>query len=285
MTIPPECSIEFTVTRQSLASTQTAQFKIFGLGPTTRELIYKDRFDWTQFRAIQFFAGYDGFMPRIFNGTILQAYSEKKKEETVTIIDAYDGGNMMTNGWTNTATAGAKTRKEVLNQLGASLPNIQGPPIVGDFPTVNMRGEVLNGNTWDLIRQQSDDNCTISDGIVYVLQPTEGLLNGQVQNIATLSSASSTIPVINSATGLLGAPRRSGVFVEWEMLFEPRLQLFQIVDIQSTFNPKFNGAHKTMGFRHHGMVSKSVTGDYQTTASFLFGKGNTFSAAVAALAG
>jgi hypothetical protein len=289
LTIPDGLSIEFTITRQSLASSQTAQFKVYGLGPTTRDAIYKDRFDWTQFRAIQFFAGYAGFMPRVFNGTILQAYSEKQKEEVVTIIDAFDGGFPMTNGWTNVPSnaggANAKTAAEVINQLGSALPNIAGPPVVGKFPVVNMRGEVLFGNTWGLIRQKSGGNCTISDNIVYALNTNEGIIAGQVQDVTSVGSNNPDVPVISSDTGLLGAPRRSGVLVEWDMLFEPRLALFQIVYIQSAFNPRFNGAYKTMGFRHHGIVSKTVNGDYNTTASFIFGNGNLFSAAVNALSG
>ena len=73
--------------------------------------------------------------------------------------------------------------------------------------------------------------------------------------------------------------------VEWDMLFEPRLTLFQIVYLQSAFNPKFNGAYKVMGFSHRGTVSKAVLGDYLTTARFLFGNGNTFNAAVSTLTG
>jgi hypothetical protein len=293
LTIPEGLTIEFRISRQCLASTQTAEFRVYNLGPADRDAIFKDQFDWTQFRAIQFFAGYDGFMPQIFNGTIFSAYSEKHKEDVVTIINAFDGGFPMTNGWTNApSNAGGlngQTASDVINQLATPgsgfMPGLLGPPVVGNFPVTNLRGEVLFGNTWGLIRQKSGGNCTISDGIVYALNPNEGLASGEIQDITTIVSANPNIPVISSDTGLLGAPRRSGVMVEWDMLFEPRITLFQIVYIQSTFNPRFNGTYKVMGFEHRGTVSPAVLGDYETTARFLFGNGNVFSATVNALAG
>ena len=288
VTLPDGLTIEFSINRQSLASAQTGQFKIYGLGPVSRGAIYKDQFDLSQYRAIQFFAGYQSFMPRVFNGQILMAYSEKQKEESVTIIDCFDGGFPLTNGWSNGVVAGQKSGQEaakVLELLAAPLPKIFGKPIIGKFPVTNMRGEVLFGNTWDLIRQKSDGHCTISDGTVYCLRTNEGLVNDQVNDINSVDPKDDRIPLISGKTGLIGAPRRTGVFVEWEMLFEPRLQLFQIVAIQSEFNKNFNGIYKVVGFRHRGIVSKSVAGDYSTTAQFLFGKGTSFEQSVQTLAG
>ena len=291
LTIPDGLTIEFTVTRQSLASTQTAEFKIYGLGPINRDKVYKDQFDWTQYRTVQFEAGYPGISAQIFKGTIFWAYSEKQKEEVVTTISAFDGGWPMLNGWSNLpANSGglnSQSAKAVIEQLGNTLPNILGPPVVGDFPAKNMRGEVISGNTWGLIKQKSGGNCAISDGIVYALNPQEVLIGKEIVQLSSLNGATPDprIPLINSDTGLLGAPRRSGTMVEWDMIFEPRLQLFQAVYIQSDFNKLFNGAYKVMGFRHHGIISKTVNGDCLTTARFLWGKGSTFAEAVAGLSG
>lgn len=276
-----EIKIEFGINRQSFISSQTATFRIFGLAPATRDAIFKDYFDWTQFRAIQFSAGYDTFMPMIFNGTVLQAYSEKDGPETVTVIEAFDGGFPITNGFANPATnASQRPATAVLQQLAASLPGTLGPPIVGSFPVTNQRGQVLSGNTWGLMQEISGGLATISDGLVYVLNINDGILNGQVVDITQLP-ASTPVPLISSQTGLLGAPRRSGLMVEWEMVFEPRLKLFQIVGIDSKFNPKFNGVNKVMGLRHQGVISKSATGEYRTTAKFYWGSGSFFSTAQA----
>lgn len=286
LTIPPagqalnETTIEFTINRQSFSASQTAQFRVYNLDEQTRDAIFKDQFDWTQFRAVQFRAGFDTFMPRIFNGTVLSAYSEKDGENVVTVIDAFDGGFPMTNGWTNVPTNSSKRpASEAINQLAAGMPGTLGPPVVGDFPVANMRGQVLFGNTWGLIQELSGNQATISDGIIYVLNPNEGILAGQIADVTKVPNSTS-IPLITSETGLLGAPRRTGLMVEWDMLFEPRLNLFQIVSIQSDFNPKFNGVHKVMGIRHRGIVSKAVNGEYLTTAKFFWGSGSLFDQAV-----
>ena len=275
LTAPEGLSVEFDINRQSLSSTQTGQFRIFGMRPATRQAVYKDQLDWTQFRAVQFRAGYQTFMPLIFNGTILTAYSDREGAETSTTVDCFDGGYSMTNGYTIQSNAGGavgQAAEDVIAQLGAGMPGVAGKPVVGSFPVANKRGEVLCGNTWNLIQLKSDGNATISDGVVYALNPTEGLIKGKVVDITTLTTANDDIPVINSATGLLGVPRRTGQIVEWDMVFEPRLTLFQVVSLQSTFNPMYNGIFKVMGFRHHGIISPMVNGPCRTTAWFYAAK-------------
>ena len=286
--IPDGLTIEFSINRQSLSSAQTAQFRIYGLAPGTRDNVYKDRFDLTQYRALQFSAGYQTFAPMIFNGQIFQAYSEKNREESVTIIDAFDGGPMISNGFSNTCTGGAVLQDkadDIIKRLMATLPGVKGPPVVGKFPTTNMRGEVLCGNTWDLIRQKTSGNCAVVNGVPHALNTTEGLLNDTITDITTVDPQDTTIPVISSDTGLIGAPKRSGMLVEWDMLFEPRLRLFQIVNIQSAYNKKFNGPAKVMGFQHKGIVSKSVIGDYTTTASFIFARNASYAQIAGVLTG
>lgn len=260
ITIPPDVTIEATITRKFWPSTQTARFAIYNLGAETRRAIYKDAFDWTQLRAIQFKAGYGDFTPLIFNGQIQQAYSQKEgNTEIATIIDAFDGGLSFVNGHTSQTVAGGATASEVISQLGAvgTLPGVTQDPIVGNFPTTNQRGEVLFGNTWDIIQEKSGGNATIDNGQVKALNPNEAIAVDEVL-------------LVSSATGLLGSPRRSGTMVEWDMLFEPRLSLAQIVDLESAINPQFNGVNKVMGFTHQITLSRSVEGPRMTSANFLW---------------
>jgi hypothetical protein len=258
VTIPPDLCIKFVITRKALASTQTANFRIYGLKDPLREQIFKDRFDWTQFRAIQFQAGYPGFTPQIFNGTILQAYTEKEgNTDDVVVIDAFDGGYPMTNGWISTTVSPGTTAAEVISAFGGQLPGVVGPPIVGSFPTKNMRTEVLVGNTWGIIQEKSLGNATIDNGQVKALNLNEAL-------------STPKIPLISAQTGLLGAPRRSGVMVEFDTVFEPRMNLFQLVDLQSIYNPQFNGPHKIMGFEHRGAIFAPSAIPNVTSSSFIF---------------
>lgn len=258
--IPPEFSIEFEVVRKSAASSQTATFKIYNLGEKTRRLIFADRFDaQNRPRAIQFRAGYENFTPLIFNGQIKEASSKRKGVDMITTIQCYDGGLAMAAGFSAVTVVGGTPLSEVLANLAAQMPNTSGKPIVGNFTGSSVRGKVLFGNTWNIIRQESEGLAIIDNGQVKILQPNEAI--------------ASDIPVITSASGLLGTPARSGALIEFDMLFEPRLTLGQIVQLESTTNNLYNGTYKVLGFTHSGMISPSVCGPAKTSVQLWIGNG------------
>ena len=259
LVIPPQFTVEFEVVRNSLASSQTATFKIYNLGDATRRLIYADQYDTgiNYQRAIQFRAGYEGFTPLIFNGHMRQASSKREGVDMVTTIEAYDGGIAMALGVSAyTITAGTSAR-DVLVSLAKSLPTTTGEPIVGSFANIAKRGRVLMGNTWNIIRQESDGLAMIDNGQVKILGQNEAI--------------KSDIPVITSASGLLSSPARSGSMIEFEMLFEPRFTVGQLVELRSTTNKLYNGTYKVMGFTHSGVISPSVAGPCKTKVSLWLG--------------
>lgn len=239
--LPYRC--EFEIVRDTLASSQTATFRIYNMKQSIRDLIWKDQYLWTQFRAIKFSAGYGSFTPVIFNGSIKQAYSEHGSgaQDGVTTIEAYDGAYQITNGLTNMTLAAGQPADQVIKTLAASLPNITGQPIVGSFPTTNLRGEVLFGNTWDMILKKSGGLGTIDNG-----QPKILNLNDVVTG---------SIPLIDASTGLLGAPKRTNAMVTFEMLFEPRITIGQALALKSSYNALLNGNYKVMGFTHRGRIT------------------------------
>jgi len=256
--IPPEFSIEFEVARKSAASSQTATFKIYNLGEKTRRLIFADKFDAANRpRAIQFRAGYESFTPLIFNGQIKEASSKRQGVDMITTIECFDGGLAMAAGFSAVTVVGGTPIKDTLAQLASQVPNTTGKPIVGNFTGSSIRGKVLFGNTWNIIRQESQGLAIIDNGQVKILQPNEAI--------------ASDIPVITSASGLLGSPARSGALIEFDMLFEPRLTLGQIVQLESTTNSIYNGTYKVMGFTHSGMISPSVCGPAKSTVQLWLG--------------
>lgn len=249
-------TVEFEVRRETLASSQTATFKIYDLGERLRDLIYKDRFNLTEFRAVQFRAGYEGFQaPMIFNGTILQAYSERASpgKDFITTIECYDGAYAMANSYSSQTFGAGATREQVLKGLNKDLKGIAPQAILGSFPERFVRGSVYLGNTWNYVVQLSNGLAVIDNGQLKVLKPNEVI--------------DTEIPLITAASGLLGSPRRSGTMLEFDMLFEPRFSLGQIVGLQSQTNSLFNGSYKVMGFTHRGTISAAVAGDAKTSVS------------------
>ena len=265
--IPQECTIEFSISRQSLTSAQAAIFTVKGLSPATRDQIFKDQFATGDVRLLQLRAGYGTFTPLVFNGIIQWAYSEKAEgaAEVSTVIHGWDGGLAQATGFTsgygvpNVAVPKGTTADVVLKYLATNLPGTQGNPIIGTWPATNQRQEVLFGNTWDLIQLRSGGQAVIDNGQVKVLNFNE-VITGP-------------IPTIDSDSGLLGSPRRSGSIVEWDTIFEPRLTLFQAVNVVSTVNPRFNGTFKVLGFTHQGMLSPADVGRNTTTFSVYSGSG------------
>lgn len=262
ITLPIGLTIKFSISRKALASTQTGQFRIYGLSSRQRDQIFKDRFDWTVFRKIQFSAGYGGNIPEIFNGTILQAYSEREgTTDTVTVIEAFDGGFQMTNGIIADTIPAGERYDTVIAKLGSVgggyLNGVTADPVVGSFPTKNQRPEVILGNTWGILQDKAGGNATIDNGQVKALNPNEAM-------------ATPRIPLVSSATGLIGVPRRSGAMVEFDMVFEPNMVLFGLVNLQSTFNTNFNGTHKVYGFEHRGAISLTEAVPNITTGTFVW---------------
>lgn len=257
LTLGLPLTVEFEVKRDTLASANTATFRVFNLTEQKRNLLYKDRYDTEVFRAIQFRAGYDRTTPMVFNGTVSQCYSQREGTNMVTTIEAYDGAFQMTNGWTAFTQSAGATAADTIRTLARSLPGNLAEPIVGTFNAISKRGEVLFGNTWDLIVGKTGGLANIDNGQVKALQDDEVFVG--------------VLPVIESASGLLNSPRRSQATLVVDILFEPRLTVGQVLELRSTTNRLFNGRYKVMGLHHRGTISPAVGGTYQTTASLWLG--------------
>ena len=255
-------ALDFEISRQNLSSAQTGHFRIYGLGEHDRNAIQKDIFQFTQLRAIQLRAGYESqpagqFMPLVFNGTVLTAYSWREGQQWVTEIEAFDGGWQMANGSNVSITLAPNTSASaVVHQLCSQLPNLTGQPIIGDFPTTNKRGEVLVGSAWNLIQQKTNGQAVID--------------NGQVKALNFWECIRGEIPVISAETGLLGSPKRTTSTLEFETIFEPCLTVGQIVEVQSVTNKQFNRSWKVIGFEHRGTISPSTAGECITSVRLWF---------------
>lgn len=256
--LPLTC--EFTITRMSIGSANTACFKILNLGERTRNLIYHDAFDGTRLRAVQFRAGYENFQPLIFNGTILQAFSYRRGTDDVTEIQCLDGGFQSVNGFTSMTVSGGQSASSVLNTLANGLPNTTGVPLIGNFPDSSPRAQVFSGSAWGIIQQISKSVASIST-----------IDNGQVKILNEDEVVNGNIAVITPEDGLLGTPMRSGTLLQFEMLFEPRFTVGAAVQLQSMTNKIFNGTYKVLGFEHNGTISAAVDGSRRTFVSLQLG--------------
>lgn len=261
--LPYTC--EFEVRRAALASSQTATFRLFGLGAQTRELIQKDWFQAIgDVRAVQFRVGYEGEpTTMIFNGTMKQAQSVKRSGavDVITTIEAFDGGAAMSNGFSLRTIAAGTQFSDLIKSLAKDLPGIANTANIGKVIGATKRGSSYAGNTWNYIFQMTNGLAVIDDNKLKILNPNEYI--------------GADIPDLTSEAGLMGTPERYLNMMRVSMLLEPKFTIGQLVNLDSSDIKKFNGVYKVMGLIHRGIVSGSRDGERRTELTLWNGLGNS----------
>lgn len=245
---------DFEIRRATLPSSQTATFRVYGVGEQNRDAIQKDWFNTADVRAVQFSAGYgDVPPPRIFNGTMKQAQSYKPSAATefITEIEAFDGGAAIANGYSLRSIAGGTTFKDLIKTLAKDLPGVSADAIVGKIEGATKRASAYAGNTWQYINGLAPGQAFIDNGRLIVLNPNEYI--------------GEDVLVIDSAAGLLASPQRQQNMISVSVLFDPRFSLANLVELRSKTIPKFNGVFKIMSLTHRGTISRNGQDGERTT--------------------
>ena len=251
--IEDKLTINFNIQRSTMASLNSMQLSIYNLSDKIRSRIFQDRFRPGVYKRVVLQAGYDN-LSTVFIGNIFQAFSSREGTEIVTLIDARDGGFDTTGTVTSTAIEGA-TKEDVVRALAADFENISVGQvnIDGDFK----RPVVLNGNNFALIRKYTDDRVFIDLEELKVLDDND-VIEGDV-------------PLITSSSGLLGTPRRDDAYLSIDTIFEPRIIMGQVIEIQSDIAPQFDGQYKVIGVTHNGTISEAQGGECKSTFNLLVG--------------
>ncbi len=254
------------VSRNTLASANKGHFQLYNLKPDTRLKIFHDRYDTLTYRQIRLQAGYkdESPLPIIFQGNIIQASSYRSGTNWITEIEAFDGGFGILNGQVSqTVPAGWDLPKIIKAALGG-LPNVK-VGAIGDLEQQNSRGITMMGNAWDVANRIASGQ----DAVAFIDNEQANLLKKN-EYIADAGG----IVLISSATGLLQTPRRFDARIDVEILFEPRLAVGQIVQLESQekiFNQFNNGRYQVIGITHRGTISGAVSDRMTTIASLWLG--------------
>lgn len=255
--LQPPFTIEFSIVRNIAPAANTLSLRIYNLSLITRNRIRQDRFNIQPTHKVKLDAGYDNIFT-IFSGIIMQADSSREGVDIVTTIIGMDGGYDILN-----------TQSSWSFPKGISLENLI-KTLCGDFKGIQV-GAIgnLNPDTGIFNRPVNVDNNTYNALKTYFQSPF--IDKGKIFFLGSNEVLIGQIPVIDSATGLLATPRREGSYLTIRTMFEPRVTVGQILQLQSTVEPIYNGEYKVVGVNHQGIISAAVGGNLESSFSLLLG--------------
>jgi hypothetical protein len=261
ITIKLPFTVQFDIERHNYASANRAEIRIYNLSKIHRAAIQMDQ--WILgYMNVSFHAGYgEGPQwPLIFSGNAHRAYSYRQGVDFITVIEAFDGGNGIREAYTAFSAPADTPMNSILSQMANDLaPYGVSVGAISDFPGTVPRGQAFSGNTMQLLSELSNNNAFIDSSALNILKAGDVIAREAL--------------LINSATGLLGTPIKEQTYILLETLFEPRVAVGTLVQVQSTtFTPSleavkkpYDGTHEVSSVHHKGTISAAVAGEAITS--------------------
>ena len=251
MEIKDPFTINFSLNRDVMSSLNKMNCSIHNLSLNTRAKIFKDRFS-SDYRRVILQAGYDRLVT-IFQGNLFSAFSNRSGADIITELECQDGGHGIKTGQTSQTFNKGVNTEDIIDQALNSFETITKGFIGGD-DVEKKRSTTFDGSSYDLIGREVS-GAFIDNEKLNVLK------DGEVTDHQILK--------FNSETGLLNVPQRQDTYIEVDLLFEPYVQVGQVVQIESSVAPEFNGQYKVIGLKHAGVISATMDGRVTTSLSLL----------------
>lgn len=255
ITIEYPLTCEFDIVRNTHSTSNVATFKLYNLAPDTREKIFQDKYNIYRHCFVDFYAGYGDELTLCFTGKVMQAYSEKQGVDVITEIQALD--NDIIQSYSLHKFSKGTEKKEVAKALISDFDNLS-IGAIGNLEGTLSNNLIVDDKTIVALNKLTGNHVIVDLGQVNILQNNEVL-------------ADVIIPKINSNTGLLGTPRRRNAEVEIDIIFEPKLLVGQLLEVESSTASIFNGQFKVIGIHHTGTISGAISGEAKTTLNLFIG--------------
>lgn len=251
-------TVRFQIDNNSLYSHGTGVFHLYNLAAQTRADLYKDIYETAIYRQMVFSAGYQidssrqggGIsLPIVYQGNVIQAFSYREGPDWITEIHCLDGGFMQDNASINLTKPSPYSFRDLVTTVIDTLnPFNLTLGVVGSFDLPNSRGISFQGHPWDLLTQlvtPQQGQVFINKEKVYILQQWEVILDEGL------------ITTLDSNTGIIGTPLLQNALVTARMIFEPRLEIAQMVQL-NTLQTRMKGQYKVLRLVHSGTISGAV---------------------------
>lgn len=267
-------TIEFNYYKNITGQLNQASLKIYNLNQDTKHQIEFDRFLTQNANSVSgsINAPNQLYLPCtlsvgfgtsslgvVFSGNMQKAYSTKQHVDTITQIDLVDGMYSVNNSFTNYTIDSPVTTREVITLLTGSMKNVQQGYISG-LPNVQLPFFSFNGRIFDKLRKLSNGNgnsdstcadCFIDNGKLNILATNEAFTDNGIQEFTDNS--------------ILGAPRATGQYIEFDIVFNPQLRLGQIIQLNTRMNAFVSGQYKIVGLTGQCTLGNSKIGSNITT--------------------
>lgn len=281
-------ALDFSVSRNNLASNNKCQLKLYNLSKRTRDIMFKDELDvgrpynskdvgFTRTdksddpvnqdqsklkNRVELWVGYQSTSTywKIFSGSVLSAYSYRSGVDYITEISGYTTNLRDPNVYFSFTAKAGMTKGNVIRQIATQLIGIQEIRVDPElYNEVFTKDQVLMGTAEEILTYH------------FGCKP---FVDNQVLNVSALDDIviSNTPLVINSKNGLLSSPRRTQNGIRISMLFEPTVRVGDIVYLGAEREASFNKcSFAVSGFTHSGSVANNK--DSLTTTDIELWKG------------
>ncbi len=269
-------SIDFHIEKNGVSS-GNLNLTIYNISKYNQNRLRLDPFNDSNNRSVTLYAGYDGEqgIPMVFLGVMTQCKTVRQGPDFITTIDAIEANFAQLNS-TDSKTYPTNYSKLQMIKEEVKLLEIAGlkAGAIGLFTDgEKLPGSAaMGGNIIDRLKQYTGNALKVDNGLVHCLTDK--------QCIATPNPL-----VINHTSGLLGTPVREQTFLTFEMIFEPMIQMFRLVNVESVtatvINKQsegtlpfqsYNGTFQVRYLKHTVTISPVVCGNAITHVGCWGGK-------------
>ena len=213
----------FDVQASTLETPKTAYIRVYNLKSDTARKVTEEG------ETVILSAGYDGNFNTIFQGQITQArIGRENGTDTYLDITAADGDQIYNFAVVNFSVAAGSDTIGRLRMLATAAGMDEGTIQAPENGPKLARGAVYFGMAREHLRQECATigaNWSINDGKLDVIAE-DGYKEGE-------------IPVITSATGMIGVPEQNGLGISFKCLLNPHLKQNERVQIDNSLIRQF----------------------------------------------
>lgn len=216
----------FAVRRGDIQTPNSADIRVYNPAPNTLTAIREE------FTRVVLQAGYDGNFGVIFDGQIKQVRRGRESAtDTYVDITAADGDSAYNFAVMSVSLPAGTGNRDAVGQVLQRMADfrIRRGYIPRDLPEVSrVRGKVMYGMCRDEMRKialNTDTSWSIQDG--------------QLDMIPLTAYKPGEIPVLNSATGVVGMPEQTQDGIRLKTLLNPNLKIGQAVKLDNDAIQRF----------------------------------------------